>query len=192
MPYDPTRSADPIPMEIPCGTCMMRNDDTEQLACAPEPLRTAIVEMRVKLLTRIAFQSRLPSDELLPGKVSIHGARCALLLEEWFKGLHHLPKSASSIDWSRRFVELDLFSSMATFDFDEMTTLVILAHKHCIRAELQPDQCPLIVGSQTSKTGFVLLLHPRTVGSSLRFSRHPSLSDLWEKLKKAGLKNPPR
>jgi hypothetical protein len=100
----------------------------------------------------------IPAD-----RISDAGARCAGLLDAWLMGLHHLPVEARKIDWSGEWVELTFWSSFSTFDFDELTRLVFLAHDHCIRAEISAAMRYLRVS-----------LYPR-VRDGLICDRHPAL-----------------
>jgi len=58
--------------------------------------------------------------------------RCVRLMDLWLGGLHHAPK----VRECGFGIEL-LFQrgkSFSTFDFDELTKLVLLAHDLCVRA----------------------------------------------------------
>lgn len=54
--------------------------------------------------------------------------------DELFYGNHHLPSEVKPFGagWS-----VTMCNSMATFDYNNLTRLVFLAHKHCFRAEIQ-------------------------------------------------------
>jgi hypothetical protein len=51
----------------------------------------------------------------------------------FYGGEHHFPSDLKpyGFGWS-----MSHFGSMATFDFNELTRLVLLAHERCIRAEI--------------------------------------------------------
>jgi hypothetical protein len=108
------------------------------LDAAPAHLRTAIEEMQTRLLGYGKYR-RIPRGKpFAPWTVSIEGARCALLLDAWLFGLHHLPerKQPSDIDWSGGYVEIASSMPLDTHDFEVMTRLVLLAHEHSIRVEV--------------------------------------------------------
>lgn len=98
--------------------------------------------------------------------VSDAGARCADLVETWVGGLHHYPEGQRALrktDWSGDHVTFLMYGSVATFDFDQLTRLVFLAHDHAIRVEVQPAMRYLRI-----------LLHPR-VREGTWDTRHPTL-----------------
>ncbi len=53
---------------------------------------------------------------------------------EFYRGEHHFPSKIKPYGegWS-----MSHFGSLATFDFDELTRLVFLAHDRCIRAQVE-------------------------------------------------------
>lgn len=95
--------------------------------------------------------------------------RAAVLLEQW-TGLHHLPtKSLKRIDWADSHaweVLLHPCASLATFDGDELTRLVLLAHKLCLRVEVAPRMNRLVV-----------CIHPRKPAGAF-YERHPGVDAL--------------
>ena len=61
---------------------------------------------------------------------------CAEFLADMHKGWHHLP---GKIKRHGAGVEINTFRTMSTFDFDDLTRLVFLAHDRCIRIEIKPS-----------------------------------------------------
>lgn len=58
---------------------------------------------------------------------------CAEMFCEWAKGWHHLPAirqfgSGICVNWGR---------DLSTYDFNALTTLVLLAHRYAIRVEIK-------------------------------------------------------
>lgn len=99
------------------------------------------------------------------GTFSEHGKRVAFLLEEW-TGIHHIEVSAlKKADWSSKHnVHIWTGRSLSTFDFDDLTRLVFLAHDHCIRVEIDVHG-PRMLG---------LSFHPRVRDGSIMV-RHPTI-----------------
>jgi hypothetical protein len=106
------------------------------------------------------------------------GLRVAQLLDEW-KGLHHFQeRTLKKVNWShdRCFtLKADRYGGcgcLATFDFFDLTTLVFLAHDHCIRVEIEP----------CNFTCLTITFHPRPGRMGTIDQRHPGLQgavDAW-------------
>lgn len=97
------------------------------------------------------------------------GLRVARLLEEW-EGLHNFDDNAMrKSDWSNTlYIDLRLpFSRLSTFDFMGLTTLVFLAHDHCIRVEIRPCNYQYLS----------VLFHPRKTRTGSTVLRHPLLEE---------------
>lgn len=144
----------------------MINDD---ISNAPIHLHKDIMEMKKRLSDQIIY-SKFKS-------VSINGARCALLLDRWLGGLHHMPREQNlyKTDWSGRYVEVvsgSFAGGLSTFDNGGLTSLVLLAHEHCVRVEIGP--------ARASKIS--IMIHPRSINSDGFSSRHDSLSKLSERI----------
>lgn len=109
------------------------------------------------------------SDLLAPFSV-----RAERVLAKVFHGLHHCPKiHKDEMLNGFEMWEVNKYGEMATFDFDELTRLVIAAHDECIRAAVAP-----------SGPGMVKIrLWPR-YGREGRFSeRHPTMEKAIETLR---------
>ncbi len=92
--------------------------------------------------------------------------RVGHLLQCW-QGLHHLdPAEMKRTVWTNPwFVSLKMASkSLASWDFNELTTLVFLAHDHCIRVDVKPAMRYL-----------ELMFHPRSAREGGMAERHPTL-----------------
>ena len=114
--------------------------------------------------------------------VSDAGARCAELVETWVGGLHHFPEGQKALrktDWSGEYVTFLVYGSIATFDHDQITRLVFLAHDHAIRVEIQPAMRYLRI-----------LLHPRAREGNMSL-RHPTLEAAVEAYRKHHPKETP-
>ena len=95
-------------------------------------------------------------------------ARCLRVLSCAFRGMHHID------GWLRRKplwrgIEVSTHQSLATFDFDLLTRLVVAAHDEAVRVEIAPS------GPRLLK----IQLWPRErTGSMLR--RHPNIEEAIE------------
>ena len=90
--------------------------------------------------------------------------RLEAVLVDTFRGLHHCKKITKNYGdgmWSTWCY------SLATFDFDELTRLVLSAHHHCVRAELQPN----------GPRGIKILLTARDGRKGGMFERHPDIRE---------------
>ncbi len=95
--------------------------------------------------------------------------RAELVLAFMYRGIHHAPEikkePAPYPRWS-----LNHRGDLSTFDFDELTRLVIAAHHFCVRASIQHS------GPRTIK----IVLHPRKGRTGAMFERHPTLVEAIE------------
>lgn len=94
---------------------------------------------------------------------------CIAALAEFAKGKHHLPKVHT---WGRG-VCVNWFQGLSTFDYDNLTRLVLVAHKHAVRIE---------IGSSGPRM-VRIIAHRRTHDTAGINERHPTLEDLAERMK---------
>jgi len=94
---------------------------------------------------------------------------CMLLLERFFGGFHHM--NVTKVKEYGRGIGYACHSSYlsaATYDYDGLTRLVLLAHQRCIR-----------VGIDHSGPGMLkLYLFKRKTNGKSMCERHPDLDDL--------------
>jgi hypothetical protein len=77
---------------------------------------------------------------------SAHGVKCsdlgkhvANILGYVGRGIYNAPFNTEKVDWSReRSIEVNWMRSMANFDYDMLTQLVIECHRRMIRVEISP------------------------------------------------------
>lgn len=94
---------------------------------------------------------------------------CFDLLCDLFYGEHHAPETIHGFG---KGIKCSVFGGhFATFDFDYLTRLVILAHDRCIRAELVPGG--------PGRIGIALFKRKGREGSINE--RHPTLAQAVEK-----------
>lgn len=99
------------------------------------------------------------------------GEKVALILGQTFSGIYHLDhKSLKEAKWDDDlFIEVRLRNRdcLATFDFDYLTTLVILAHDQCVRLEI----------SASYRGVLWLIFHPRSGREGRMYQRHPTIEE---------------
>lgn len=97
---------------------------------------------------------------------------CCEFLAEYFFGWHHVP---SKIKEHGSGIEVNFQPHrMATYDFNGMTRLVLMAHAECVRADIAGS------GPQLIK----LILHKRPLRSGSMWERHPNIQDAIEVFEK--------
>lgn len=98
---------------------------------------------------------------------------CIATLEEWACGAHHLPK----VYEFGRGVAINFSGDLSTFDFDRLTTLVLLAHRDAVRIE--------ITWSGPMRVKIVAHKRKPWTGTKDSFARvHPTLAHLIERATK--------
>lgn len=104
-----------------------------------------------------------------PRKMSFLGYRVADLMGEWMRGIYHLDHAAlKRVEWENdHWVSFCLgWRTLATFDFDDLTRLVFLAHRMAIRVEVEG-----------ARNKILRLSFSRRIRRGGVWERHPSLSD---------------
>ena len=89
---------------------------------------------------------------------------CACLMADIVGGFHHVP---SKIKPCGHGVETSIFGSWATFDFNQLTVAVVLAHDRMIRVEV----------SSSGPRMFRIMFHKRESREGSMSRRHPTLED---------------
>jgi len=90
------------------------------------------------------------------------------VLSDIFNGEHHIP---GKIDDGCFYLSVRYRGAMATYDFDELTRLVISAHEHAVRVQLS-GQPPNYLR---------IMLHPRD-RDGVMSKRHPTLAQAISRL----------
>lgn len=98
---------------------------------------------------------------------------------ELFHGEHHIPGEVRpfGLGW-----KVNAYSgSLATFDFDGLTRLVLLAHDRCVRAELVaggPGRVGIAIWQRRARTGGMGERHPTIEQAFASWrERHPAPAD---------------
>jgi hypothetical protein len=129
------------------------------------------------------LRSNYPSIELSP-----FGEEVAEILGYFYKGLYHAdPRSLKGRtrkgslrekpdpDWSdERCIDITVHDTLATFDWDRMTVLCVLAHDLAIRIEVRPHNM------QTLR----LIFHKRARDVAEYTQRHPTIEEAIERVRK--------
>ena len=89
---------------------------------------------------------------------------CACLMADIVEGFHHVPSKIKP--WGTG-IETSIHGSWATFDFNQLTVAVVLAHDRMIRVEV----------SSSSPRLFKIMFHKRESRKGSISRRHPTLED---------------
>lgn len=106
----------------------------------------------------------------LPGAapISDFGRRVADILGDCFAGIYHLDQGAlSRVEWSNEhYIEFVYYGELATWDFNYLTRLVLLAHQRHVRIGVE--------GCGPKLMRFIF--HPRLpAGQGGTFDSHPTI-----------------
>ncbi len=85
---------------------------------------------------------------------------------EFYNGEHHFPDKIKpfGLGWS-----IAHYGELASFDFDQMTTLVLMAHRDCVRVSVMRGKKPNTVQ---------IALHKRAGRCGRMSERHPSIENI--------------
>ena len=111
----------------------------------------------------------------LKKEMSSLGVSVADLLGELYRGIYHLDSGhLNKVDWTdKRYMEILIGRSLATYDSDDLTRLVFLAHQFCVRVQIEPCNFRYI------KMSF----SPRQRGGSI-FTNHPAIDQALEQFQR--------
>lgn len=97
---------------------------------------------------------------------------CAKMYADLVFGFHHIMGKIKPFGIG---IEINTTTArFATFDYDGLTRLVIMAHDRCIRAEFQPSGPGMIK----------VVLHKRHMREGQMHERHPTLEDHIKMIRK--------
>lgn len=98
--------------------------------------------------------------------VSPVGERVAQLVDWWVDGIYHAQEAVLKADWSNElYVLLKWPGEMSTFDFAQLTRLVVGAHDLAIRVQIEPLNMRYLT----------IYFHPRERVGSQSADRHPTI-----------------
>ena len=98
--------------------------------------------------------------------------RLEMVLDRTFRGLHHCPKiHKHNVDHEFEYWEVNYYGDLATFDFDQLTRLVVAAHDNCVRASVCPSGPRMVkfrLHPRFSRDGGMCEMHP-TIDQALKW-----------------------
>lgn len=101
--------------------------------------------------------------------ISPLGRKVADILGAVWRGIYHLDEKAiRRVEWTNsEFMSVRVPGSLATWDFNRLTELVILAHDSCTRLEVRSD----------APRCLRLVFHARAGREGRMSERHPGMED---------------
>ena len=98
-------------------------------------------------------------------KASPLGTAVANLLGRVALGIYHLRSAAlERVDWTNKYcIEYIYYGDLSTFDFDNLTALVVFAHDEMIRVSIQgcgPGYMKMQFHQRTKRTGSISQRYP--------------------------------
>jgi hypothetical protein len=115
------------------------------------------------------------AQPIKPADMSADQKACWQLVCDLMHGEHHAPDTIYR--WGRGIKVSVYANKLATFDFNDLTRLVFLAHDRCIRVEL--------MSSSPGRIG--LALHKRHCRDGSTYDRHPTLAQAVGDFRRANL-----
>ena len=114
--------------------------------------------------------------ELHPRDMTDHQRACWQLICDLMGGDWHVTGKVRAagrhgLSWNARHL------SLATFDYDRLTHLVVLAHDRCIRAEIGPSgpgMLNLTLHQRPGRTGEMTRRHPTLEDAIIQLRARPS------------------
>jgi hypothetical protein len=106
-------------------------------------------------------------------QLSPFATKVADLLGCVYKGIYHLNDchSLRKVDWTRDFIEVFIDRPLSTYDSEELTALVLLAHDLCVRVEMTPHM------------RYIKLLFSDRTREGDWYHSHPTIEDHIKKLR---------
>lgn len=105
---------------------------------------------------------------------------CSKMLADVFRGWHHLP--GTILEYGQGIRISARASWLATFDYDQLTVLVVLAHDRMIRVEIEgssPGRVGIVLHQRHMREGDFYLKHPTIeVATADIRSRYPKRSEV--------------
>lgn len=78
-------------------------------------------------------------EKSLKREMSPLGREVADVLGQVWKGIYHLEKEVPKVNWNHpTWIEINIYGCLSTFDFSNLTELVVLCHDRVLRLEIRP------------------------------------------------------
>jgi hypothetical protein len=104
-----------------------------------------------------AFRPEKPMSSL--------GENVARLLNVLYQGIYHIDSECKKVDWSNdHHIEIVLRGCWATYDFDNLTRLVFLAHDYALRVQME-----------ARANGYIRLMFHQRQREGHYAQRHPTI-----------------
>jgi hypothetical protein len=98
--------------------------------------------------------------------------RCEELLSRVYFGIHHVPYWEKRKEWGSG-LKVTVPNSLASYDFDYLTRLVVAAHDLCIRVQVTP----------AGPKQLSIEMHPRSGREGKTWDRHPTIEDAVSRIR---------
>lgn len=116
------------------------------------------------------------------GKVSPLGEQVAIFLDELYYGLHHVDgRALSRVEWSHpSWMAITLYGTLSTTDFNDLTRLVLLAHRMALRVEVEAATHGYLrlCFSPRSRDGGTWARHPTIQEAIASFEQHTTVPEV--------------
>ncbi len=78
-------------------------------------------------------------EHSLKRELSPLGREVADVLGQVWRGIYHLERTVRKVDWANKsWIDVNINGSISTYDFAQLTELVILCHDRLLRLEIMP------------------------------------------------------
>lgn len=67
-----------------------------------------------------------------------------VLQEAFNSGVWNIPVNWDRVAWGMGNTKFNVAGRFASYDFDQLTRLVLSAHEHCVRVEMKPCNCQFV------------------------------------------------
>lgn len=116
--------------------------------------------------------------------ISELGVRVADFLGEWKRGIYHIEQDRLyKADWTNNHhIQVTIWcTDLATYDFDDLTRLVFLAHEMALRVQLEP----------ATHHYLRLTFYPRSNEAPEKYKWHPTLDEAVSLFRQSRLEEQP-
>lgn len=84
-------------------------------------------------------------EKSLKREMSPLGREVADILGQVWRGIYHLENYVHKVDWANKnWIEINIYGCLSTFDFSNLTELIVLCHDRMLRLEIRPCNMQLL------------------------------------------------